>query len=147
MAVMLQLDFDAYFIPPVPGDHQFHEQIAANNAEVETLKKLWKDFDHYESQALPLWRKESWKGITYFGMQEALAAAIDKAIEILERERVLHDSLTRLVSDMGAAKVMEFPAVNRIRSGIHDNHIACLSFGTRVKQHLSKTLFVDLQIG
>lgn len=147
MAVFLQLEFDAYYIPPIAGNSEFSERIAANNTEVEILKKLWKDFEHYENQALPLWRKESWKGITYFGMQELLASAINTSIEIIERERVLHDSLTQLVQAMGAAQVMDFARVNRIRVLIHENHVKCANFATKIKQHLQKTLFVDLQIG
>lgn len=147
MAVMLTLDFDAYFIPPVAGADEFQERIAANNAEVEILKKLWKDFQHYENQALPMFRKESLKGITYFGMQEMLAAAIDTSIQIIERERVLHDSLCQLLQAMGAAQAMDFAKVAQIRNLIQRNHMQCSNFATKIKQHLQRTLFVDLQIG
>jgi hypothetical protein len=146
MAVFLQLEFDAYYIPPVEAT-EFAERIAANNAEVEILKKLWKDFQHYQDQALPLLRQNGLKGITYYGMQEMLAAAIDTAIEIIERERVLFDPIIRLLEELAASRDIPHETAYAKRSAIYGQHNRCSEFTSRIKRHLQTTLLINLQTG
>ncbi|MFO0383788.1 MAG: hypothetical protein ACK506_18980 [Pirellula sp.] len=147
MAVFLQLEFDAYYIPPIAGNSEFSERIAANNAEVEILKKLWKDFQHYQDQALPLLRQNGLKGITYYSMQEMLAAAIDTAIEIIERERVLFDPIIRLLEELAANRQMPHETAYAKRSAIYGQHNRCSEFTSRIKRHLQTTLLINLQTG
>ncbi|XZE21057.1 hypothetical protein SH449x_000950 [Pirellulaceae bacterium SH449] len=139
----LEINFQVYRLP-MPADPELADAVQKTNEEADQLAALWQSYKEAEESAMAMLRGDGLAGISYSLMQSAHARAIDLAIEIIRREHPLSDDVRRLLETLAATGEMTHQRASTIRVEVVTSHNRCSAFATRIKQHLSRSLFATL---